>query len=553
MLIHNKKIIYLLLTAIFLLGLFLRIFLLSKFPVSLTIDEVAQSYNAYSILKTGKDEWGESFPLLFRSIGDYKSPLLIYTMIPATALFGLTEFGARSTVALIAALTVIIVYLLVMELSKNNSIALLTSLSLAISPWHITPSRVSHEAVLGLALVLGAAYIFLKAINSNLKLLWLSSILFVLSMYAYHVEKLFTPLLIFSLTFIFRKNLWAKRKESLLTAILGAILLLPLIFVTLSPQGRTRATMTFLTQDVEINSSLHKVQENLSLPSLIFDNNFIQTFNFWAGRFLDYFDLDFLFVDGMEFTIPNSPDVGLLHLPELPFFLIGIFAVYVRREIFKGQFRTVLVFWLLLGPLAASLTNNAQHPVRSLTMIPIPQLLVGIGVWYIFQKIGNIWHKRILAVVLSGVIVFSTLYFMNLYFINFQLNFSEGLMDGWREAAKYGLENKQYFKEVVMDPRFGTQAGDIVGTPYLYVLFYGQIDPAYYQSHPRRKEAYDSANFDQFTFRNINWVHEEGSDKFKKNILFIGSPWVLPVKEDQILKRFYIYNGKEILRAVTVK
>jgi hypothetical protein len=92
-----------------------------------------------------------------------------------------------------------------------------------------------------------------------------------------------------------------------------------------------------------------------------------------------------------------------------------------------------------------------------------------------------------------------------------------------------------------------------VGTPYLYILFYGQIDPNYYQNHPRRKETSDSSNFDNFSFRSINWIHQEGTDKFKKNVLFIGSPWVLPVKEEQIIKRFYIYNGKEILRAATVK
>lgn len=549
----NRKIFFLTLTAIFLIGLSLRIFLLSKFPVSLTIDEVAQSYNSYSILKTGKDEWGESFPLVFRSIGDYKSPLLIYTMVPAISLLGLTEFGARVTVAIIGAITVVIVYFLVMILTKNKPISFLTALSLAISPWHITPSRVSHEAILGLLLVLLSTVVFLKSIESKPKLLWLSVIFFVLSMYAYHVEKLFTPLLFLALVFTFRKNLWAKKKESLFAATVGLILIIPLILITLSPVGRTRANMTFLTQDVEINSSLHKANENLSLATQIFDSNFIQTFNFWAKRYLDYFDLDFLFVDGMEFTIPNSPDVGLLHLFELPFFLIGIFVVIVRKEIFKEQFRNLLIFWLLLGPLAASLANNAQHPARSLTMIPIPQLLVATGVWTVFQKIRNIQHKKILTASLSVAIVFSTLYFMNLYFINFQLFFSEGLMDGWKNAAIYALENKENFQEVVIDPRFGTQAGDIVGVPYLYVLFYGKIDPNHYQNHPRRKEAVDSSNFDQFTFRSINWIHQKDSDKFKKNTLFIGSPWVLPVKEDQILKRFYIYNGKEILRAATVR
>lgn len=548
----SKKTTLALLTVVFLIGLFLRTFLLNRFPVSLTIDEVAQSYNSFSILKTGKDEWGESFPLTFRSIGDYKSPLLIYSQIPAIAVFGLTEFGTRVTVALIGALTIILVYFLSLEMTQNKTISLLTAASLAISPWHISSSRVSHEAILGLFLVILATYFFLKSIESKPKLLIFSAILFALSMYSYHVEKIFTPIFVIGLFFIFKKNLWLK-KESAVAALAGFVLVVPLILVTLTPQGRTRANMTFLTQDVEINSSLHKRGENLSLADQIFDNNFIQTFNFWSKRYLDYFDLDFLFVDGMEFTIPNSPDIGLLNLFELPFFLIGIYMVIIRKKIFSRDIRALVIFWLILGPLAASLANNAQHPPRSLTMIPIPQLFVAAGIWTFFKKIKLLQKRKVLIGVLSIVVIFSTLYFMNLYFINFQLNFSEGLMDGWKEAAKFGLDNSDNYKEVVVDPRFGTVAGDIVGAPYLYFLFYGKIDPGEYQQDVRRKEAHDSSNFGKFTFRSINWIHQEGTDKFKKNILFIGSPWVLPVGEAQILKRFYIYNGKEILRAATVK
>jgi len=37
-------------------------------------DEVSHGYNAYSILKTGKDEWGKTFPLIFHlsSLGEMR-------------------------------------------------------------------------------------------------------------------------------------------------------------------------------------------------------------------------------------------------------------------------------------------------------------------------------------------------------------------------------------------------------------------------------------------------------------------------------------------------
>ncbi len=51
---------------IILLSLILRFYQLGKNPPSLDWDETAHGYNAYSILKTGRDEYGNKLPLLFR-------------------------------------------------------------------------------------------------------------------------------------------------------------------------------------------------------------------------------------------------------------------------------------------------------------------------------------------------------------------------------------------------------------------------------------------------------------------------------------------------------
>ncbi|GAI80456.1 unnamed protein product, partial [marine sediment metagenome] len=77
---------------IFFFSLFLRLFKLGDFPLSLNRDEAAIGYNAYSILKTGRDEWGEKLPLSFKSFGDYKMPLYIYFTVPFIKIFGLNEF-----------------------------------------------------------------------------------------------------------------------------------------------------------------------------------------------------------------------------------------------------------------------------------------------------------------------------------------------------------------------------------------------------------------------------------------------------------------------------
>jgi hypothetical protein len=50
----------------------LRVYNLGEVPNGLTVDEADMDYNAYSILKTGKDVYGRKLPLFFQSLDDYK-------------------------------------------------------------------------------------------------------------------------------------------------------------------------------------------------------------------------------------------------------------------------------------------------------------------------------------------------------------------------------------------------------------------------------------------------------------------------------------------------
>ena len=89
----NKEFFFLFLIVLFAAAL--RFWNLTGVPPSLSHDEVAIGYNAYSVLNTGKDEYGVSFPLLFRSFDDYKLPGMIYASIPTIKIFGLNELGVR--------------------------------------------------------------------------------------------------------------------------------------------------------------------------------------------------------------------------------------------------------------------------------------------------------------------------------------------------------------------------------------------------------------------------------------------------------------------------
>jgi hypothetical protein len=82
----NKSWIVILLGIIF-LGALCRGFKLGEVPAGLYSDEANIGYNAYSVLVTGKDEFGKFFPTVFRSFSDFKTPVYIYLTTPIIQFF----------------------------------------------------------------------------------------------------------------------------------------------------------------------------------------------------------------------------------------------------------------------------------------------------------------------------------------------------------------------------------------------------------------------------------------------------------------------------------
>ena len=164
---------FLIFISIFFLAFFLRFYQLGSNPPSLDWDEASLGYNAYSILKTGMDEYGNVLPLSIRSFDDYKPPLYVYLTIPSIAVFGLSEFAIRFPSAFLGLLTVVVTYFFVRESfsefghGKRESIALFSMFFMAISPWSLQFSRAAFEGNIGLFFLVTGLYLFLVGIKNG--------------------------------------------------------------------------------------------------------------------------------------------------------------------------------------------------------------------------------------------------------------------------------------------------------------------------------------------------------------------------------------------------
>ena len=254
-----KKKSYLLLFGILILASLLRVWALGSVPPSPDWDEVALGYNAYSLLQTGRDEYGEQLPIILRSFGDYKPALYAYLAIPFIGLFGLDTFAVRLPSAIFGILTVLAVFFLIKELAKREDVALLSALVLAISPWHIQFSRVAFETNIGVSLSIFAALFFLYGLRKNI-FLFLSAICLGLGLYAYQSEKVFVPLFALGLIIIFFKELRQVKRNFLIGAVcVGLIISLPMLVSMLGDSTtllRARDVSVFNQQsdDYKINA-----------------------------------------------------------------------------------------------------------------------------------------------------------------------------------------------------------------------------------------------------------------------------------------------------------
>jgi 4-amino-4-deoxy-L-arabinose transferase-like glycosyltransferase len=192
----------LILILIFVISFFLRIYKINETP-PLLWDEAALGYNAYSILETGKDEYGKQFPLIFKSFGDYKPGFYVYLSLPFVKIFGLNEISVRLPSIILGSLIPILLYFLIINLDKNkHKLALIAAWISCFNPYNIHYSRGAWETNIITFQIILLFLLFFK------RKYILSGIVLGLSLYTYQSGKMLGLLSILILWIIAKNNIF---------------------------------------------------------------------------------------------------------------------------------------------------------------------------------------------------------------------------------------------------------------------------------------------------------------------------------------------------------
>lgn len=500
---------------------------MSEIPPALSWDEVSIGYNAYSILKTAHDEHGKFLPYdAFAGYGDYKPPLPIYLTVPSVALFGLTEFAVRLPSVFFGALSVMLLFFVIWEFFKNPLIALMGSLSMTFSPWHINLSRAGFEANIGLFFILlGVLFVLLARRKPKIWLVaWFP---FVAAVYTFNSSRYFAPLIGFGLLLYCAKEIFRSRKIVLMGICIAIFSLLPIVPHLFSKEARLRFVEVNIFSDLGIIERSNKEisREGDSLRAKILHNRRVEYARSFLYHYFDHFSPDYLFIKGDGNPKFSTQDVGQLYLLDLPFLLMGLYFVFssFRRE------ALLLIYWLLTAIIPAAVARETPHALRTLNSLPVWHIFIGMGLCAVFRR------KTIRMVIIAGYVL-SVAYYLHNYYIHYPVTYSNEWQYGYKQAIEY-VQRPQNLKKTVY-------LSEYIGRAYMYTAFYTMYDPDRFVKI--KKSYFDAAGF----------YHVDGFDKYvfnttppeklEENTLYIYPPGLIP-QGVVVVETIKLLNGEPVL------
>lgn len=435
----NEKFRKTLLILIVILAAALRFYKLDKVPASLNWDEIAAGYNAYTIAHWGADEYGNKFPIVFKSFGDDKHPVHIYATAAIVKIFGLNDFSTRTSSALVGVLGVIAMYVLATYLFNNKFAGLFSALFLAVSPYHLQYSRGLWEANFALFFLILALAVFFYGKKRKPSLIPWSFASFGLSFFSYHSAKVVVPPVALTLFLIYFKD-FVKNKKILLAGVVISLVFGLLIIKEPRILGLARVDQTKFSEEV-----------------IAANGGELQTY---FNNYKKYFSYEYLFKSGDQSSRASVKVIGEFYKIDMFLVALGVLALLIRKK-WKPLILTVV--WLLFSPIPGMVSTLEPSATRGIFMIGPIILLSAYGASFILSWVKKDFVKAILALTIVGLLSMEVGNYLNYYYKYYGKKEAIEWQYGMKQIVRYLKDNPNYQK-VYMDK--------IRQQPYIFFLYY---------------------------------------------------------------------------------
>lgn len=455
------------------LAAILRIFQLGSIPIGFNDDEAAFGYTAYSVSQSGRDEWGSLLPFpVFESFGDWKLAGYLYPTVISQIVFGPTEFATRLPSAIIGILAVFACYLLARELFTKG-IGLISSLLLAISPWHIVASRNAFESDIQIFFITLAAYLFIKSLK-NKKILSLSFIIFAVNFYIYRSSWLFVPLFVSALIILHRDKLKSAKKILVKNILIAVIILTPLIPAALTFKGQSRFFQESIISGVQksgiiddLNQKRGFCQERLpEVPCRIIYNKYSAFLIVYFNNYISNLSPETYFAKGTPGGYQAFSTRSLFYQTEASLTVIGLALLILRRH----KSLKIILPWIFLAPIGASFTG-VGNPGRLNILMPTFQIISAYGLVSAVKLINSNQIRKAVVILTIFIVSFSLIQLVVDMFIYYPKISGRFQRYGYKQLFDYLQEKRTNYSQVAISRRSDD------AKQYIHYLFYERINP----------------------------------------------------------------------------
>lgn len=462
------------------LALFLRLWRCESSLPGLQVDEASNAWNAWCLLNTGRDEWGQRWPLLYsRAFDDYRSPLYVYALLPFQAIGGMNVCTSRLPAAFGGALTVVLVYWIGRRMFGAVA-GLAAAAIVAICPWHLQHTRWGHEACISPLLFAMTFYALLWAgapladrmRRPRVRRALLAGLVTAVACYGYAALRMVIPASVLLATIVVipwrggPPALGLKRRRLLSATVAWggglAVLVAPLLYQHLTdPRMNTRAReMSLWDPDASPAANLGRI----------------------LMRYPPHFGIEFLFSRGGDLLVYSPPQgYGSFNWYVLPLMGAGLAAAVLGFR--RSRSARVLLALLAAYP-AGDLLFAAKgvHALRAFAGVVPLALLAGFGAAAVNRWLGARGRALHLAVTGAFVVfaIASTARFLSIFYGPFNDDI-EKLVDrqvDFQQAYRW-LAPRLAETDRVYVTTLGAQF------PYCNALVYLNYDPAAWLKEPR--------------------------------------------------------------------
>lgn len=350
-------------------------------PPGFFIDESSAAYNAYTISRTGRDEYGVSWPLYFRAFGEYKNPIYIYLLALIFRFTGPSIFVARALSAILGVATAIVIGFVGFRLTRQRWMALMLMFLTLATPWVFALSRIVVEVSI-YPLLIALFLMAVQRLSEKARWDWIDA-LFVASTlalltYSYSIGRLLAPLLAGGLLLFVKRARWSSIARVWL---LYAISLVPIFIFRVRHPGALESRFRLLT---------YLTPQSYSTDLWEIVRHYLHNINPWR-----------MLVTGDPQTYQVASTYGTAPVLIVTFVLAAAGVLLLFKKGLNSWWAFV-IFGLLVSIVPASLTRDYFHTLR-LSAVPVFLALLAVPAlaWLMNKPSG--WRRglMVLAITLS--------------------------------------------------------------------------------------------------------------------------------------------------------